>query len=72
MQRQKSIYCNCKPSKSAYVNGFIVCSKCWKPIKVRIRKLWAFNPKTRIQLNEKKYNRKKSKRKLRKKLKEGE
>ncbi len=72
MKKQRSIYCNCRPPKPASVNENIICSKCWKPIRIKIRKIWAFNPNTRIQLNEKKYNRKKSKRKLRKRLKKGE
>jgi len=69
-KKQKSKYCQCKKARVSYTNEEIVCSKCWKPIKLKIRKIWTINPHTRIKESDKKYNRKRAKRKLRKQLEE--
>ena len=61
--------CKCKYPKFRIIGNALVCSKC-NGIIARVRK--QFYRKTRVKSNKKKYNRPKSKEKIRKELKDVE
>ena len=64
-------YCKCKKSRALCIDGGIICSRCWKPIQIKIRKLWVRNPYTLIKKSDKIYNRKKAKKEIGRKIKKG-
>lgn len=65
-------YCKCNlPIIDENTRRCQVCKRIVKSFP-KARRVWRINPRTRIKENDKKYNRKRSKRKLKKRLKEEE
>ena len=63
-------YCRCDlPCINETTRCCMLCHKIVKSFP-KTRRVWRINPKTRIKKSDKIYNRKKTKRKLRKRLKE--